>query len=1094
MTSLGNKPQYVELHASSAFSFLEGASQPEALIERAVEFGISTIALLDRNGLYGAPRFHTHAKAKNITARIGAEISISDFGFNRLQPPSWLPHQHRPEPPRIPVLCASQPGYQNLSQLITRFKMREPTKAEGAATLPDLEEFAPGLIALTGGSEGPLAAALAHGGEPCARATVERMTRIFGQANVYIELQRHGERAEEARNQASLRIAESLHLPILATNGVRYATGEEREILDVFSAIRHGVSLEKAGRLLALNSQRALRSPRTMHRLFADLPEALANTIHLASRLDFQLDDLGYKFPTYDVSPNDTMDTFLRKRVLEGVTKRYGVKKHRLYARALTQVERELTLIASLGFSGYFLIVWDVVKYCCDNDILVQGRGSAANSAVCYALGITAVDPISMNLLFERFLSESRNEWPDIDLDLPSGDKREQAIQYVYKRYGELGAAMTANVITYRGKSAAREVGKSLGFDEQTLARLTSLVSQFEWKGASDTMDGNFRAAGFDLAHPRVSKYLDLCLRMQNLPRHLGQHSGGMVICQGMLNKVVPLERSAMPNRAVVQWDKDDCAEMQMIKVDLLGLGMMAVLKDGIELVSAHYGKTFDLAQVPKSKAVYKTLQQADTVGMFQVESRAQMASLPRNNPKKFYDLVVQVAIIRPGPIVGKMMHPYMRRRQKKEKITYPHRSLKKTLRRTLGVPLFQEQLLRMAMVVANFTGSEAEELRKAVGMRRSMARMKELEKKLRDGMTVNKLSQEKQDSIVQSIQSFALYGFPESHAASFALLAYASAYLKVEYLGAFTCAILNNQPMGFYTPAVLVKDAQRHGLRIKPIDVQRSAWFCELESEEDGTLSLRLGLRYVRGLRESTANAIVHTRLSQGSFHNTQDLATRVPSINRKEMIQLARVGALNWIAGIEHRRDALWQAEEACRPTGPLLTSPTHRNSVPHPSQSHRDEWDQATASSKPYTPLRTMNTSERLVADYSGTGLTIGHHPMHFRREALRRRLVRSAAELKLARNGSLVRTAGSVIARQRPGTAMGFIFLSMEDETGIANVVIHPDLYERERIAVTRGRFLLVEGKLQNEDGVIHVRADTVEVLDLEGIEIRSHDFH
>ncbi len=1067
--------EYAELHASSAFSFLEAASQPEALIARAAELQIPTVALLDRNGLYGAPRFHTHAKEKAITARIGAEIFISDLGFHRLQPPAWLPHQQRPEPPRIPVLCASQTGYQNLSQLITRFKMREATKAEGAATLADLEEFSPGLIALTGGSEGPLAAALAHGGELCARATVQHMTRIFGPANVYIELQRHGERAEEARNQAALRIADSLHLPILATNGVRHATGDEREILDVFTAIRHGVSLEKAGRLLAFNSQRAIRSPRTMHRLFADLPEAIANTIHLASRLGFQLDDLGYKFPAYKVGPNETMDTFLCKRVMEGVANRYGPKNNpELYAKAIKQVDRELKLIAKLGFSGYFLIVWDIVQYCRRYDILVQGRGSAANSAVCYALDITAVDPVGMDLLFERFLSESRDEWPDIDLDLPSGDKREQAIKYVYTRYGQLGAAMTANVITYRGKSAAREVGKSLGFDEQTLARLTSLVSQFEWKGASDTMDGNFRAAGFDLAHPRVSKYLELCLRMQDLPRHLGQHSGGMVICQGLLNQVVPLERASMPGRTVVQWDKEDCTTMKIIKVDLLGLGMMAVVKDCLDLIPAHYGHTVDLGQLPHEDDIYATLRAADTVGMFQVESRAQMASLPRNAPKIFYDIVVQVAIIRPGPIVGKMMHPYMRRRQGKEEVTYPHPLLEDTLKRTLGVPLFQEQLLKMAMVVAKFTGSEAEELRKAVGMRRSMKRMKELEAKMRQGMTETGLTEAQQNDIIQSIQSFALYGFPESHAASFALIAYASAYLKVRFLGAFTCAILNNQPMGFYTPAVLVKDAQRHGLRIKPIDVQRSAWSCELEPEEDGTLSLRLGLRYVRGLRESTANAMVHTRLSQGSFHNTQDLTNRLPAINRKEMIQLARVGALNWIAGIQHRRDALWQAEEACRPVGPLLASETK--------------------SSDTATPLRIMHTAERLVADYSGTGLTIGQHPMHFRREALRRRLVRSAAELKLARNGSLVRAAGSVIARQRPGTAMGFIFLSMEDETGIANVVIHPDLYERERIAVTRGRFLLVEGKLQNEDGVIHVRADTVEVLDLEAIEIRSHDFH
>jgi error-prone DNA polymerase len=447
----------------------------------------------------------------------------------------------------------------------------------------------------------------------------------------------------------------------------------------------------------------------------------------------------------------------------------------------------------------------------------------------------------------------------------------------------------------------------------------------------------------------------------------------------------------------------------------------------------------------------------------------------PETGPKEFYDLVVQVAIIRPGPIVGKMMHPYMRRRQNKEKVTYPHPSLEDTLRRTLGVPLFQEQLLRMAMVVANFSGAEAEELRKAVGMRRSMARMKELEAKMRAGMTANGLTQEQQSLIVQSIQSFALYGFPESHAASFALLAYASAYFKVKYLGAFTCAMLNNQPMGFYTAAVLVKDAQRHGLRVKAVDIQRSGWGCTLEPEEDGSLSLRLGLRYAKGFRQATAEAVVRTRLRCGSFRNTGDLVDRVPALSRKEVLQLARIGALNWVGGVEHRRDAVWQAEEMCRDVGPLLRTAS-------------------VAGAGMGKPLRMMKTGERLQADYSGCGLTIGPHPMAFQRPALRAQQVLSAVDLRQHQSGIRVRVAGCIIARQRPGTAMGFIFLSMEDETGIANIVIHPELYERERVAVTRGRFLLVEGKLQNEDSVVHVRADTVRILDGRGLEMRSHDFY
>lgn len=1093
-TTRQTRPEYIELHAGSAFSFLEGACLPEALVDRALELGMPSLALMDRNGLYGAARFHSFAKKQGLMARIGAEIAVSDFcvgadsrPLEMLRPPQWQPHRFQREPIRIPLLCATQAGYRNLSQMITRFKMREATKAEGAAHLADLEEFAPGLIALTGGAEGPLAAALAAGGDAAGTAVVQRMVRTFGAGNVYVELQRHGERAEELRNRAAVRIAESLGVPLLATNGVKYARGEDREILDVFTCIRNGVGLEQAGRLLTSNGQRGLRSAATMCRVFGDLPDAVENTVHLAERLEFSLADAGYEFPQYEVGVNDSMDSFLRKRVFEGVERRYSAKGDRsLYERAKLQVERELKLIAQLKFSGYFLIVWDVVEFCRRNDILVQGRGSAANSAVCYALGITAVDPVGMKLLFERFLSESRSEWPDIDLDLPSGDKREQAIQYVYRRYGELGAAMTANVITYRGKSAAREVGKALGFDAESLARLAGLVSQFEWRGRSDTMENNFSLAGFDVKHPRIAKYLELCLRMQDLPRHLGQHSGGMVICQGLLNRVVPLERASMAGRTVVQWDKEDCAEMGIVKVDLLGLGMMAVVKDCLDLVPRHYGEAVDLAQLPQDEEVYRVLRAADTVGMFQVESRAQMASLPRNAPKVFYDLVVQVAIIRPGPIVGKMMHPYMRRRQGKEEVTYPHPLLVETLERTLGVPLFQEQLLRMAMVVANFSGSEAEELRKAVGMRRSMARMTQLETKLRDGMTANGLDSATQEGIIQSIQSFALYGFPESHAASFALIAYASAYLKVKYLGAFTCAILNNQPMGFYTPAVLVKDAQRHGLRVKPIDVQRSGWDCELEPEEDGTLSLRLGLRYVRGMRESVGVAMVRTRLGVGSFRDTEDLARRVPGIGRKDLVQLARVGALNWVGGVTDRRDAVWQVEQACREVGPLLQSLGSEEAAPGSAKAGHPAVSAGA--------LRAMSTRERLVADYAGSGLTVGPHPMAFERERLRTMRVKSAAELRTGRDGSFVRAAGSVIARQRPGTAMGFIFLSMEDETGISNVIIHPDLYERERVAVTRGRFLLVEGRLQNEDGVVHVKADTVEVMGMGKMEVRSHDFY
>jgi error-prone DNA polymerase len=1012
-----------------------------------------------------------------VKAHIGAEIAVSSFG-NKLQPSDWLPHQYPNEPSRITLLCATQAGYQNLCQLITRFKMRESTKEEGAATLDDVEEFSAGLICLTGGGEGPLAAALAHEGHGGARKLADRLSSIFGRGNLFLELQRHQLREEECRNQSLLGLAAALHLPVIATNGVRHATAKDRELLDVFTSIRNHTTLDLAGRLLAANSARHLRHAHEMAALFRDIPEAIANTRIVSDRLEFKLNDLGYKFPYYPVPENEIMDSFLAKRVDEGVRKRYGSPdKQHLLDKARAQIQHELALIKKLGFAGYFLIVWEIIRYCQQNGFLVQGRGSAANSAVCYALEITAVDPVGMELLFERFLSENRGEWPDIDLDLPSGDQREQVIQHLYERYGSLGAAMTANVISYRGRSAAREVGKALGFDEDQLARLSSLVGHWEWRGANDTMARHFEQAGFDVRHPRIAHYLDICMRMQNLPRHLGQHSGGMVICAGMLNHVVPIERASMPGRTVVQWDKEDCADLGLIKVDLLGLGMMAVLKDSLELIPRHYGKQVDLATLPEDPVVYDTLCKADTVGMFQVESRAQMASIPHNAPKHFYDLVVQVAIIRPGPIVGKMMHPSMRRRQKKEEVTYPHPSLEPVLKRTLGVPLFQEQLLRMAMTVASFSGAEAEELRRAVGMRRSMQRMKDLEGRLRSGMTSNGIGTEAQDNIVQAISSFAMYGFPESHAASFALIAYASAYLKVHYLAAFTCGLLNNQPMGFYSPAVLIKDAVRHGLRVRPIDVQHSHWLCSLEEEPDSSHSLRIGMNYAKGLRQVSADALLAARSNDGIFDSVDDLAARVPELNRKELVLLARIGALNSLGKVEHRRDALWQVEEAGRPVGPLL-----RNA--NAAQKHEIV----------SMPLKRMTTDERLAADYAGTGLTTSPHPMAYQRATLRSKGFLSADDLSHTASNHFVRIAGCVIARQRPGTAKGFVFLSLEDETGIANIIITPDIFERDRIIVTRSRFLEIEGPLQNQDGVIHVKAYRIVPLDITKAEIPSHDFH
>jgi error-prone DNA polymerase len=1126
---------YIELHSRSAFSFLEGASLPENLVAACANLNMPAMALLDRDGIYGSPRFHMAAKKAKIKAHIGAEVTCELFSPRRHGDTekntigkSLIDYQQfrvkdSSAPPclcgefRLPLLVSSRLGYQNLCRLITKMKLRS-AKNEGAVQEEELREHAAGLICLTGDDNGPITFALSHGGIEEARSCVERLTHIFGRENVYVELQRHLHREQEARNHAAIEIARSLQLPLLATNGVSYATARERELCDVFTAIRHHRTLATAGRLLSRNSERYLKSPQEMQALFADLPEAIANTVELSSRLAFTFKDLGYEFPKYPVPEGETMMSFLRERTSEGFQQRYGRSSSELQSRARCQIERELKLIEKLELAGYFLIVWDLVRFCREQNILVQGRGSAANSAVCYSLGITAVDAVSMELLFERFLSEERGEWPDIDLDLPSGDQRERVIQYLYKRYGERGAAMTANVITYRSRMASREMGKALGFDPETLDKVSAAVSTWEYRDANDTFDHRFRDAGLDLNHPRLRKYFKLCVAVQDLPRHLGQHSGGMVICQGQLDSIVPLEPASMPGRVVVQWDKEDCADLGIIKVDLLGLGMMAVLEDSLQLIRNHHGEEVDLAHLPPDDpTVYSTLQKADTIGMFQIESRAQMSCLPRLQPKCFYDIVVQVAIIRPGPIVGQMVNPYLRRRMGREPVNHLHPSLEPVLARTLGVPLFQEQLLRIAMVAANFTGGEAEELRRAMGFKRSQARMKDIEARLRSGMENNGISHEAQEQIILSISSFALYGFPESHAASFALIAYASAYLKCHYLAAFTAAMLNNQPMGFYRPATIVKDAQRHGLKVLPIDVMKSEWQCTLQEsalsnqQSANAIALRLGLRYARGLREEAAQALVRQR-NLAPFISIRDLVHRVPELRKDELNTLAEIGALNSIGNspqshrdtekthkrnkknispdfelpevtsvslclrgesVFHRRDALWQVERALRHSGPLL-----------------DELSEPDINS----PLRPMNQEERLVADFRGTGMTVGPHPMAYHRSRMEAMGIHKASELSNIPDGQFLRIGGCVICRQRPGTAKGFVFLSIEDETGVANAIVTPDLFQKNRLLLSSAQFLIVEGILQNQDNVISVKAKRVLPLSITRAETGSHDFY
>lgn len=1036
-------PEFVELHARSAFSFLRGASHPEQLAQQAAALGMPALALCDRDGVYGAPRLFAAAREHGVRAIVGAELTMLDGTV-------------------LPVLVENRTGYRNLCRLITRAKLRG-TKTDAPVAWDDLPEFAEGLVCLTGDEEGALRQALERGDKEAAETGVRRLQTIFGEGNVYVEIQRHMERSEQLVNHLLVEFAAAQQLPLLATNGVLYSERGQRPVLDVLTCIRHHTHLDAAGLLLSHNSERGLKPARHMQTLFADLPEALANTVRLADRLQFSMENLGYEFPRYPVPDGETMDSFLRKVTLSGARTRYT----QLVGPVMAQLDRELALIEKLGFAGYFLIVWDIANFCTSHDILMQGRGSAANSAVCYSLGITACDPISNNLLFERFLSEGRKGWPDIDLDLPSGPRREAVIQELYRRYGQHGAAMTANVITFRGKSALREIGKALNLSPDVLSRFSSLYASGDFPHTLD-LQTHLQSAGLPPEHPRAAAFLSLYPKIYGLPRHLGQHSGGMIICQGLLDSIVPLEHASMPGRVVAQWDKDDCEDLGIIKVDLLGLGMMSVLQESLKLCGDQ-GHPVEMATIPRDDPeVFDLMQNADTIGVFQIESRAQMATLPRMRPECFYDVVIEVAIIRPGPIQGDLVHPYLNRRAGREPIDYIHPLLEPVLKRTLGVPLFQEQILKVAMVIADFGGAEAEELRRALSFHRSDERMQKVIVKLRAAMERKGIAPEAMEKVVKGVTSFALYGFPESHAISFANLVWTSAWLKVHRTVEFFTGLLNNQPMGFYSPATLLRDGKRRGLRFKPISVLHSQWKCTIEGEN----CIRLGFCLVRGLNAGHAKRIV-ARRNERPFASLHDFRTRT-RLAQDELRVLAKIGALNGLA--EHRRDALWQVEKAVEP-GDLFSWVQSETGEQEPKEQ----------------PLAPMTPGERTQADYHGTGLTVGPHPMELVRADLPH--IWQASNLPHARNGEFVTIAGNVICRQRPGTAKGFVFVSLEDETGIANAVISPTLFEKLRLLITQENFLVITGRVQNSDQVIHIRAARVERLaeaQLHGA--KSHDFH
>lgn len=1059
---------YFELHARSAFSFLRGASTPLDLAKAAFEAKLPGLALLDRDGVYGAPQLYSAARDNQLRSLVGLELTMEDNTV-------------------VPLLAVTRTGYQNLCRLVTETKLSErlvtPANVEYDldprerkrpcfASWDELARFSEGLIALTGDEEGPVRSAWREQGVPAAESQLEKLVNVFGRDRLYVELQRHRIRGEERELAFLTDLAAAKKLPVVATGGVTYATKPVRAAADVFTCLRLHTTLDAAGKKLAVNDERDIKTAAEMKQLFHRYPEALKNSLRLADRIEFTLKDLGYHFPEFAVPNGHNMETFLRDRTFDGARERL----EKLTPKVTGQLETELALINKLGFNGYFLIVWDICKWARERGILVQGRGSAANSAVCYCLGITAVNPVKQRLLFERFLSEGRvgadgrPSWPDIDLDFPSGDLRESVIQEVYRRYAPRGAAMTANVITYRGRSTVREIGKVLGFGDDTLDRFSSLYANGDFPHTLQ-LSQQLDMSGIAATHPRANALVKLHQQIYGLPRHLGQHSGGMVICQGHLDTVVPLEPASMPGRVVCQWDKDDCEDLGIIKVDFLGLGMMAVLQETLELCSHLPDGPKQLHDIPlDDDATFDAMQKAETVGVFQIESRAQMATLPRLRPKVFYDVAIQVAIVRPGPIVGNLAHPLIRRRNKLEPVEYIDPSIedlvKPILERTQGVILFQEQMLELGMVLANFTGSEAEELRRAMGFARDSSRLENALKKFvtalrkagHNEIVISKLS--------EATLSFASYGFPESHAISFGLLAYTSTWLKVHRPAEFLVGLLNNQPMGFYSPSTLLQDMRRKkNVKAKPVCVVNSDWVCTVVDDR----TIRIGLNYVHGLRESAVRKMLTVR-QERAFSSLGDFLRRTV-FTAAERRALAAVGALNGLA--EHRRAALWQVEAAWSSDEELF---------------HRFADDEDTL-----IPLEPMSREERVNADFAGMSITTGIHPMALLRDHLREGIWR-AGDLTLVKNGERVTIAGSVICRQRPGTAKGFVFVSLEDETGIANAVVPPMAFEKQRLVITQEPSLMITGKLQNIAGVIHVRAEKIEALSEATLPAQaSHDF-
>jgi error-prone DNA polymerase len=1051
---------FSEFHARSAFSFLRGSSEPEKLMLRAAELGLETVAITDHGGFYGSARAFHEAGKLGIRAVTGATLEIDGA--------------------HVPVLCATRAGYRTLSRHLTNGHLKE--------IVPHGDMDRGDLIALTGDREGPVIRHLLGDDRQAALQGARTLIDRFGRANVYVEIHRHGLRDDGRINRHLIDLARHLRLPLLASNAPLYAAREDRLLADAFTCLRHHTSLDAAGLLLEPNGDRHLKSPRAMAGLFSDLPEALENTAGLADRIEFTLENLGYQFPGFPDETGRMMSLreqteYLKRKCERGAAWRYPKVTEKIRAK----IEKEIDLIGRLELSGYFLIVQDIVDYARGEGILCQGRGSAANSVVCYVLGITSVDAVKMNLVFERFLSESPDKkahkvWPDIDIDFPSGDQREKVIQYVFRKYGARGAAMTANVITYRGKSAFREMSKVLGYPPSVADRFSTLGgTPYEGRFDDDKQPKTAEeveaerheafeermASLLPPSHPRLGALEKLYHAVLGLPRHLGQHSGGMVICNQGLDEVVPIQPASMPDRTIVQWDKDDCEDLGLVKIDLLGLGMLAAMENMIE-IRRRTEKDFELADIDlEDKAIYGMLHQSDTVGTFQVESRAQMATLSILRPNHFYEVAIQVAIVRPGPIVGGLLHPYLRRRNGLEKVDWIHPAFEGVLKRTLGVPLFQEQVLEMARLIAGFTGGEAAQLRRAMSFNRSDKRMREVKAKLHERMTEGNVDPVVQEKVIDAIGNFAKYGFPESHALSFAAIAYWSCWFKFHEPAAFYTGLLNNQPMGFYSAHSLIQDAKRHGIHISPVSCVHSTVATDVVDDT----TIRLGLHRLRGISKEIQEKIVDEREKE-AFDSLEDFLSRVAP-NARERRILAKAGALNDLPKVGHRRKAMWQVEL------PL----------------YKDLLDGEERVVEEVLPAMTL--PERLASDLAIQGASTGPHPMKLWRKKHSSLKLTNARELQALPHGTPARVGGLVICRQRPGTAKGHCFISLEDETGISNLFVKKETFLRLRMVIVSEPFLMGVGRVQvSEGGQRTVFVE--EVFPLPGAEpvyaAESHDFH